>query len=117
VVGIAGIIILAALFIGFRDGGMIDVNGKITATDQSGMSEKVNLVNRTNEPNGGLKPVTDDPNAPRAPETPPSPPLTPMDTEVNDQGNAASTTSEEAPPATIPEGEAPAEVPSAEGTN
>ena len=89
-VGVGGLIILGALFLGFSDKGAIDVSGKITSTDQSGFANKVNAPNGSADANGGLRTVSEDPNAPVAPE-PQSPPLTPM----NEGGEVASASSTE----------------------
>ncbi len=74
-IGIAGILSLGALFIGFSDTGVIDVNGRISSTDQSGFATKVNTTNPSDAPNGGLRPVSDDPDAPAAPEAPQAAPV------------------------------------------
>ncbi|MFM2374585.1 MAG: hypothetical protein RLZZ234_580 [Candidatus Parcubacteria bacterium] len=95
VVGVAGIIILGALFFGFRDTGMIDVNGKISATDQSAMTNKVNLTNATNEPNGGLRPASLDEGAPLAPEAPVPEALPPETVATTTEGEVSTSTSNE----------------------
>ncbi len=88
-IGIAGLLTLGALFLGFSDTGVIDVNGRISSTDQSNFATKVNTTNPTDAPNGGLRPVSDDPNAPAAPEAPAPTP------EVNGASTTEATTAPE----------------------
>lgn len=67
-IGIAGILSLGALFLGFSDTGAIDVNGRISSTDQTNFVTKVNTAVATDEANGGLQPASSD--SPKAPEAP-----------------------------------------------
>lgn len=70
-IGIAGILSLGALFLGFSDTGAIDVNGRISSTDQTNFATKVNTSVATDEVNGGLRPAGEDStNAPDAPTAP-----------------------------------------------
>lgn len=68
--GVAGVFVLGAIFLGLSDKGAIDVNQKIVSTDQSASANRVNpnLNGNTNEVNGGLRPLSADPNAQPAPE-------------------------------------------------
>jgi hypothetical protein len=104
VIGVSGIIILGALFLGFSDTGMIDVNGKINATDQTNMINKVNLTNATNEPNGGLRPASLDEGAPLAPEAPVPEALPPEATATTtaEGESTASTSNEVLEPVSVP---------------
>lgn len=68
--GVAGVFVLGAIFLGLSDKGAIDVNQKIVSTDQSASTNRVNpnLNGNTGEVNGGLRPLSADPNAQPAPE-------------------------------------------------
>ncbi len=80
-IGIAGILSLGALFLGFSDTGAIDVNGRISSTDQTNFATKVNTAVATDEANGGLQPASGD--SPKAPAAAPI---------VNPEVSGASTT-------------------------
>lgn len=70
---LGAIVMGGSIFLGMKDKGAIDVNGKIASTNQDGFANKVNQNSNTNDVNGGLKPASLSPGAPKAPESAPVP--------------------------------------------
>jgi hypothetical protein len=84
----------ASYFLGTSDSGAIDINGKIRSADQSASLSPVNQNSTANQPNGGLRPASEDPNSAKAPEAPEAPAPTPevASTTATTTDSTASTT-------------------------